>query len=128
MSKELTEKWKNGTLEDGYYYVKNKHFLGGETEYYHVFPSGVKYWGGCDDEDIEEILAPVPSYDQFVELVTKCHRLEKQLDIAVNTLEVIERKSDKFDNNLGFIEQLDYIKADCQATLYYLKEIDEVLK
>lgn len=166
----LTGKWKNGTLEDGYYYVKNKHFLGGETEYYHVFPNGVKYWGGCDDEDIEEVFAPVPDYNQVVELtekvdelttkcsqlkkkvkkrgmqieraydryvakrkenskmVTKCNHLEKQLDIAVKALEEIERKSDKFDNSLGFIEQLDCIKADCQETLYYLKKINEVSK
>ena len=73
------------------------------------------------------------AYDRYVakrkensELVQKIHILEEQLDIAVKALEGIERKSDKFDNSLGFIEQLDYIKADCQATLYYLKEVDEV--
>lgn len=56
----------------------------------------------------------------------ECIELKKKLDTAVKALEEIERKSDKFDNSLGFIEQLDCIKADCQDTLYYLKEIDLV--
>lgn len=51
--------------------------------------------------------------------------LQKKLDIAVKALEEIERESDKFNNSMSVIEQLDYIKADCQAALYHLREIEE---
>lgn len=48
--------------------------------------------------------------------------LQKKLDIAVKALEEIERKSDKFDDSWSIQEQLDWIKAKCQETLYCLKE------
>lgn len=52
--------------------------------------------------------------------------LGKKLDIAVKALEELETKSDKFDNSWSMQEQLDFIKAKCQETLYQLKEIEDV--
>ena len=78
---------------------------------------GPRLWQHITQEEVRKY---VPNLELDIE------KLEKKLDIAIATLELIERKSDKFDNSLGFIERLDSIKADCQATLYYLKEIDEV--
>lgn len=52
--------------------------------------------------------------------------LQKKLEIAVKALEEIERKSDKFDGSWSIQEQLDWIKAECQSTLYCLKETEGV--
>lgn len=77
MSKELTEQWRNGTLKFGYYYVKNRD---GD-----IFTLGIS--GGFVDENlfqrIVEVFAPVPTYDQFVELTEKADQfsqMEKKVD------------------------------------------------
>ena len=70
----LTEQWKKGKLEAGYYYVKN--------EFGNIFPADYSedydstnnvvvkdFW--TEVSDIKEVLAPVPSYDHFVELTEK---------------------------------------------------------
>lgn len=145
MSKELTEQWREGTLPAGYYYV--------------VDVEGVKDLDDFNGEnfsllEVKEVLAPVPSCDQFVDLTEKVkelssengrlqydndvlstvydelfkrfERLQKKLDVAIATLELIEVKSDKFNSSMGLVEQLDDIEADCQATLHHLKEMEEV--
>ena len=71
MSKNLTEKWKKGELEDGCYYVKIKgdrdYMLSREDNHWYEFG-----WDCCFlDEDVVEVLAPIPSYDLFVELTEK---------------------------------------------------------
>lgn len=63
--------------------------------------------------------------DVLVAALEKCEKLEKQLDTAVSCLELIEIKSDKFNNTCGFIEQLDDIKATCQEALYHIKGIKQ---
>lgn len=91
MSKELTEQWRNGTLPRGGYYIKlldgsikqtkydniNKTF---DTEFFQYNVS------------VKEVLAPVPSYDEYNELVQKTHILEKQLEIVTKALKKINRK------------------------------------
>ena len=52
-------------------------------------------------------------------------RTKKQLEIAVEALKTIEKKSDKFDDSWGVQEQLDYIKAEAQSVLYKLKELEK---
>lgn len=125
---DLTEKWKNGELKEGWYYlsiVPSKkcidYFIGQDFERYNE-------WA------IEEVLAPVPDYNHFVdltekanqfsqmvkkvdELVTKCHRLEELLKRCRDSVEFDKREA------LGG-------GADYQAKILsvLLKEIDEVLK
>ena len=64
----LTEKWKAGELEEGYYYIKvNKTLSYVEIDYYHIFGE-TKYWSGNDEEDICEIIDKVPSYKEYQEI------------------------------------------------------------
>ena len=56
MSKELTEKWENGELPSGYYYLTN----GEETYIHECFKSIHKH---ISSRFI--FLAPVPSYEEF---------------------------------------------------------------
>lgn len=66
---KLTEKWKAGELEEGWYYIKYEdNHVGiafaceglGRDEYPFV---GFEF-----EDDIEEVLAPVPSYDELQSL------------------------------------------------------------
>lgn len=79
----LTERWKKGELEinkdyfikfnsqsfDGTEFKIDRAFLGTYDEFYY-------HYSDCDehlifDNDVIEVLAPVPSYDHFVELTEK---------------------------------------------------------
>ena len=119
MTKTLTEQWREGKLPEGYYYVNNRNWI----NYYSEDD------GYFDDGGIEEVLAPVPKYDEYKQLLKKNERLEKKLAIATKAFEELEVKSDKFyrgDNDWSLVEQLDFIKAKCQETLYNLKEMEGV--
>ena len=68
MSKELTEQWRNGTLEEGWYYVHLKSEWGGIdcTTINYCDEDGV--FEEYPDEDIKEVLEPVPTYAEFKNL------------------------------------------------------------
>ena len=86
MTKTLTEKWRDGELEEDFYYVKSKHFSGGEIDYYHVLHSGIKYWSGCEDEDIEEVLDVVPSYFEYAKLYVENRDLKEENESLKNVI------------------------------------------
>lgn len=83
MSKELTEQWRNGTLEDGFYYVKENDEVFISHCSRHYLLSVLK---DC------EVLASVPSYEEWVkngtwytekshnELLKKIEKLEQLLE------------------------------------------------
>jgi len=79
MTKSLTEKWENGELYSGVYYCKTKS-LGIKKLYLHHKAYGGMYADTYSqeehypDEDIEEILAPVPSYDEYCNLVFQANK------------------------------------------------------
>ena len=89
MSKELTEKWKNGELEKIQYYVRLEN--GRICRCLHI---GSPNWmRGIDglDEIVQEVLEPVPSYEEYKELLdlncydeyrNKIKSMEKQLKEA----------------------------------------------
>lgn len=58
MSKELTEQWRNGNIQETYYYVKCP-WSEGEVDIRYVH-NGVDDW--------KEIIEPVPSYSDLCEL------------------------------------------------------------
>ena len=60
---DLTEKWKKGELEKGYYYVKGIKKYDGINVYWIGYPihESERRW-------IEEVLAPVLSYEEWVYL------------------------------------------------------------
>lgn len=79
MSKELTEQWRNGALPESWYYIHLKSNWG------NIDCITINY---CDedcvfeeypDEDIREVLAPVPTYNQFVDVSKKVDELKQQL-------------------------------------------------
>lgn len=80
MSKELTEQWRNGTLEDGDYYVRREYDT--IIDYYYN-----NHWEWIEyEQEVKEVLAPVPDYYHFVELTEKADQFS-QLVKKVEPLE-----------------------------------------
>lgn len=83
MSKELTEQWQNGTLEDGFYYVKenNEVFISPCSKYYLL-----SVLNDC------EVLDPVPTYNQFADLSKKVEDVKALIKDGrfVEALKVLE--------------------------------------
>lgn len=135
MTKTLTEQWCEGTLERGYYYYKTK----ADEKVVGYQCSSLKFpydYNNNTIDTVKEVLSAVPSYDEYKqlvsktdELVQKMHILEKRLENTTNVLEELETKSDKLyrgSNDWTLVEQLDFIKAKCQETLYQLKGMEGV--
>lgn len=57
----LTEKWDKGELPEGDYYIKRRN---GDFLYDNIDTSGV--WRNSIDEDILEVLEPVPSFQEWM--------------------------------------------------------------
>lgn len=68
----LTEQWDKGKLPEGDYYIKRRN---GNFLYDNIDTSGV--WRNSIDEDILEILAPVPSFEEWRELKEASDGLSK---------------------------------------------------
>ena len=81
MTKSLTEQWKDGELENGMFYLVVKDE---EGVYVTVDTHSRMFnvWGIVRDKDIKEVLAPVPDFNHFSQLVKKVEKLERQLKEA----------------------------------------------
>lgn len=62
MSKEMTEKWKNGELPDGFYYVSIPGAVCGVSI---LDDYELQAYKSVRDSDKIEVLAPVPSYREL---------------------------------------------------------------
>lgn len=142
---DLTEKWKNGTLKTGSYYIRI--ITGNEKSDYF---EGKKFcfWS---DYEVEEVLAPVPSYKEFFEdkkfmkglgrdyselmnqkvellkkieeLTTKCSQLEQENAELVQKMHILNEANMNLENTVGkFGEQLNeankVIKHYANGTIY----------
>ena len=69
----LTEQWTKGELPEGFYYVDD----GAEVtiDYYLC-----DYWERHFDRDVHQVLAPVPSYEEYQKLKTENKALKKEND------------------------------------------------
>lgn len=95
---ELTNDWQDGKLERGWYYVKS-----GDEVYPDYFNG---YFIQTGDKYGTEVLAPVPSYDHFIELTEKIKTLssenERLLNLqAVKNKEIEELESDSLAKKEG---------------------------
>lgn len=86
MTKTLTEQWREGTLAGGDYYIKTTG-LGIDKVIINYYEKELKQFDGLCDCSISEVLAPVPSYEEYKELLSKTEQLEKRLEIATKALE-----------------------------------------
>lgn len=73
---ELTEEWKAGKLEYGQYWVKNKAW---EKPFIDRWLPNCSWKISCKDA-IEQILAPVPTYDEYKAMQAELAELKEQED------------------------------------------------
>ena len=73
----LTEQWNKGKLPEGDYYIKRRN---GDTLYDNIDSHGV--WRNSIDEDIVEVLAKVPSYEEYQKLLSD--QLAKNEGVEIN--------------------------------------------
>lgn len=84
-SEQLTEQWKKGELPEGFYYVND----GAEVtiDYYLC-----DYWERHFDYGVQQVLAPVPSYEEWMEktkslkVLAKAYCKEKQKNDEIKEL------------------------------------------
>lgn len=88
MTKTLTEQWREGTLPDGYYYID----YDTQQRIFEIEDGCATYQGlpaetyFLNDVCLIKVVAPVPSYEEYTELVSKTEQLEKRLAIATKAL------------------------------------------
>lgn len=87
----LTELWKKDELEEGHYYLKDNEYI-----FIDHF-NGVSFEETCDFE-IKEVLAPVPSWEQWQQMKAFCE--------GFNTLEVSEEN-----------QKLKELLKECRETI-----------
>ena len=78
MTKTLTEQWKDMTLAEGDYYIRVVPNLLGKEIIVPCYCSG-GYCEGYKDNEVKEVLAPVPSYDEYKELKEDGDYFEKTM-------------------------------------------------
>ena len=116
MTKTLTEQWREGTLPDGYYYIdydtQQKIFeIEDGCATYQGLPAETYF---LNDVCLIKVLAPVPSYDHFSQLVKKVERLQEQLKEANEVIKKYRVVEMGLRNNKGTLESVcpafDYLK------------------
>ena len=117
---ELTADWKDGKLEYGRYWVKNKVW---EEPFIDRWLPNYSWEISCK-KAIEQVLAPVPTYDEYKAMQDHILYLEKCISIyeqkeKQHTNDSIEyNKLEKENNNLR-----DLLK-ECKQHLYFQKRIN----
>ena len=96
MTKTLTEQWREGTLPRGAYYVNRL----GEVRIYLV-----TYEDDKNTHEIYEVLAPVPSYDEYQLLKKEIDSLKEQIHSMLFTDDVVQERYDKAVQKMHILEK-----------------------
>ena len=143
-SEQLTEQWKKGKLpsrDDDHrwlaYYIKHK------DGYIHADSLWRGHWGTADRNSIEQILAPVPSYEEWQasekynkhleEVIKVYERKDKQAtetSIAYNELLEDNTKLKELlrECRPALVRFVSYDDSEENARILLMNEINEVLK
>lgn len=124
----LTEKWKKGELPSGYYYVKNEFgntFPSDYSEDYDYINDTVIKGFFTEVSEIKEILAPVPSYNEYQKLLSD--QLAKNEGVEINAELEAENTKLKTENK-WYSEQLNEAVKEIAKLKELLTMAKEVLK
>lgn len=122
----LTEQWKNGELESGWYYANND----GERIIIYIFEKNGSVLG--DDFDLKATdwikpIAPVPSLEQWQQMKAFCEEF--------NALSVAEENQKLKELLIDFVKRMEHykeVKPDVGFIMfdlgYLANQVKEVLK
>ena len=114
---DLTEKWKNGELEDGMYYMENTSGIIGRVGHSKAFP--------C--YNVKQILAPVPSYAEYLTMKDCAKMVFEAAERETKLKELLKECRECVDENLEFSKSIGRNRIQ-PRNKGLLKRIDEVLK
>ena len=105
MSKELTEKWNDRDLPNGLYYVKEF-----DGKIYRFEARGGILWRDSNNpvyaSERIEVLAPVPRYDEYEELVRKANKLDIIMsDTTTNPLDCMQIEIDNLNRQIERLQE-----------------------
>lgn len=118
----LTELWQKGELEDGYYFIKMS-YQGAILPIYYSQDYGFEYDDHFYDfEEISEVLAPVPSYDEW----NASEKYIKSLEEKIKIYERIDKQhtNDSIAYN-ELAEENDKLKTENR---WYSEQLNEAVK
>lgn len=121
-SEQLTEQWKKGELPNGYYWIRlswgGMVIMAYHTAFDGLFELDDHYY---DSDEISEVLAPVPSYDEWQATETS---------IAYNELleENTKLKELLRECRPVLVRFVSYDDSEENARILLMNEINEVLK
>ena len=98
---DLTEQWKKGKLPEGDYYIKRRN---GFLPYDNIDSSGV--WRNSIDEDIIEVLAKVPSYEELQNQAFILKSRESEIAKLKELLHENRQKMFEAEKNYGFDDSI----------------------
>ena len=110
MTKTLTEQWREGTLQEGLYYIEgngNHDIALIRNRYCPVLTSPY-----CEDDVFESEfvpVSPVPSYEQFIGLMDDSKELDKAYDKIKRLQELLSQEEDRIRSLLERVGEADKI-------------------
>lgn len=108
MTKSLTEKWKNGELTEDCYYIltKNGHIRKDRTCFYSH--TDEQCFCFTSNKDIKEVLAPVPTYEEYQKLKEQLKEANEVIKHYAND----ENWCDYYDDDDEKMTKAIYINCD----------------
>ena len=127
-SQDLTEKWKKGELQSGWYYVKCLCENEDRIDYYNAS-------FGCwtfNDKYIKQVLAPVPSYDEWKLMLDDNKRLKHDVGNLgykiKNQRKEIERQIAQNAQLKELLKEVKDYLPEFETPMDILAKIDEALQ
>lgn len=132
-SKTLTERWKKGELPEGEEYwviLTDEWYLRKPVEPVRAFYSCDCEFEGYYDDDIKEVLAPVPSYDEWKEYQELEEDYKKNVQLAIRfsiEADILKELLKEIRDNIAE-SQLKLTPEGFKLITEIVTKIDEVLK
>ncbi len=101
----LTEQWKKGKLEDGRYYFRHK-----DNSTPFAWFGSKKVYDGYSNDEVVEVLTPVPSYEELEELKIDNHNLNAWIKNFQPKYKEIEKEN----------QQLKWLLLECREWIEFL--------
>ena len=133
--KSLTEQWREGTLKEGFYYILFASRFGEDYITIDMFISDEKDFMYSCCEDVKEVLAPVPNYEEFVQqrdfvkdhmkVLIENMNLKRKLEIATKALKEYADRTNWIDGSFMCVYDGKSF-ADEESAEQALKEMEGV--
>ena len=108
----LTEQWKKGEIPEGFYYVKSNWSDAVEVRYVH---NGIDDW--------KEVLAPVPSYEEY----NRLKEVERKKGKLVNVNYKIKQENQQLKDLLKECQNLIAREHRIYEEIALIEEIDNAI-